>query len=189
MKMSNSLVKSLQEKFPTEKTQFGQCLIVPSKNFVPAWEQQLKNEGCSTFYQSYRGKSCVFVRLAEATPAAAAAAAPTPATRKTRWTVEETEQLKRLYEKRLSFRQIADKLGRSRGSVLGKVQRLGLYGSRNPQSTIVAEEKSTVASENLGDDVIREYLGCVSELYPRYPHVCAVLLKECTDKILGERRG
>ena len=187
--MVNSLVKSLQEKFPTEKTQFGQCLIVPSKNFVPAWEQQLKNEGCSTFYQSYRGKSCVFVRLAEATPAAAAAAAPTPATRKTRWTVEETEQLKRLYEKRLSFRQIADKLGRSRGSVLGKVQRLGLYGSDNTQSPTVGEEKSTVASENLGDDVIREFLGACALLYPKYPNATAYLLKEASQKILGERRG
>ena len=188
--MSNSLVESLQEKFPTEKTQFGQCLIVPSKNFVPAWEQQLKNERCGIFYQSYRGKSCVFIRLAEAlAEATPATEVPAPPTRKTRWTQEETQRLKQLRREGLSFNEIASKLGRSRGSVLGKCQREKLYASPNPQSNIMAEEKSTVASENLGDDVIREYLGCVSELYPRYPHVCAVLLKECTDKILGERRG
>ena len=90
--------------------------------------------------------------------------------------------LKELFSQELSYGEIGEKLGRTKGSILGKVQRLKLVRSENPEPTSMLGP-----TVNIADNVVKEYLACVSELYPRHRHVCAFLLKEASNMILGEK--
>jgi hypothetical protein len=120
--------------------------------------------------QSWNGESCVFVQLEK----------PKPNTKFGKhWSPEEVEQLKSLVRLGLSPSEIASKLGRTRIAVRGKIRRLGLHMEATPQTD--------TNQTSLEDDFVKEFLGACSLLYPTYKKACAFLLKECVNKILGEK--
>lgn len=171
------LINSLLKQFPHEKTAFGDCVIIPSHSFNPEWEQQLKGEGHKTFMQSWNGEASFFIPLEKSVTIE-----KTNSKFRKRWTETESAKLKMLFSQELSYAEIGGKLGRTKGSILGKVQRMRLVRFENPEPNNMLEP-----AVNIANDVVKEYLACVSELYPRYPHVCTVLLKEVASKILGEK--
>ena len=188
----SSLMDSLKHEYPQEHINaFGKCLVIPSKAFLPEWEEQLKRQDYKTFMQARNGETCVFIRLEKSVtvekPEKRTSAFPR------RWTEREVEQLKELVGIGLKPSEIASKLDRSRFSVLGKMQRMN-FTQPEPTSMLepIASSNPTLGFESqeptvsIGDDVIKEFLGACSLLYPTYKTACAYLLREASNKILGE---
>jgi len=118
------LFEELTSKYPLEDVPpLGRCLIVPSGEFQPEWEERLKAEGCKIFSQSYNGRICFFVRPPKQAQSAEAPAEPKTGTK---WTPELIEKLKELRMKGLGYRAIARELGLSPDSVYKQLRKLGL---------------------------------------------------------------
>lgn len=178
----SSLANSLQQQFPTKTIQpYGKVLVIPSKLYENEWEAQLEAEGYKTFSQTWNGELSVFIPIEKS-----GTIEKTNSKFRKRWTLEEANKLKEFFDMGLGPSEIAHKLDRTRGSILGKMQRLELqrFTTTPAQSTDTSELSITI-----GDDVVKEFLACVSELYPRYRHVCAFLLKEASNTILGEKQN
>ncbi|MCJ7559154.1 hypothetical protein MUO79_00870 [Candidatus Bathyarchaeota archaeon] len=57
-------VEELREKWPVrEVSVYGNCIVVPDKQFKREWEQDLKAEGAVVLYQALPGGTCALVRL------------------------------------------------------------------------------------------------------------------------------
>lgn len=57
-------VEELREKWPVRKVSvYGNCIVVPDKQFKREWEADLRAEGAVVLYQSLPGGTCALVRL------------------------------------------------------------------------------------------------------------------------------
>lgn len=80
-----------------------------------------------------------------------------------KWTPEEKETLTRLYNEGLSFREIADAVGRPRNATAAMCGALGLNRNGTPPAEVVAsrnEAKRQHVASNRGryNDYLREYM-------------------------------
>jgi len=58
------IVEELREKWPVrEVSVYGNCIVIPDKQFKREWEEGLKAEGAVVLYQSLPGGTCALVRL------------------------------------------------------------------------------------------------------------------------------
>lgn len=89
------------------------------------------------------------------------------------WTEEERQEVKRLLEKGLDCKQIAQKLNRRLMSVVVVATHLKKKETK-PQSQEKTEDP----------DLIKEFLSACSLLYPTHKRACAALLKQAAEKIL-----
>jgi hypothetical protein len=129
--------------------------------------------------QSWNGESCIFIQLEK--PNSTGESNVTDRFRK-HWSHEEMQALKEFVSEGLDPASIAEKLGRSRLAVIGKIRRLRLR-SESMQNAASAETNQI----NLEDDDVKEFLSACSLLYPKHRRACAFLLKKCINKILGEK--
>jgi len=181
------LIEVLKQRFGIENVDvFGECVVVPSRFFLPNWEKELKSQGFSVYTNSFNGAAAFFIRLNK-TKNNSVSEKPVVSTekpivkgKKRFWTKEEEEQLKDMVQRGLRNRDIAKALGRSKIAIQGKVTHMGLVGARLEPATIITAPNPVLHVE---DDVVKEYLACVSELYPRYRNVCVLLLKQATSKM------
>lgn len=165
------LYDQLRESWPCEVVEpFGEVLVIPNRLFKPQWKAMLESEGVRIYSQAYNGETCFFLKEGNAKPIQRKP--------KRRWTTQDDALLKDLYSQGLAVRDIGSKLDRSRLAVQHRLQRLGLLTPSQPINKDVASEPSS-----LNDSVVKEFLACVSELYPRYPSVCKLLLQEASNKI------
>jgi len=190
-------IEVLKERFPSETINpYGEVLVVPTRLFQAGWEASLKAQGFKTFATDYNRESVFLIQLNKPKPTDTAAAIANPLVRapKRIWTDEDEAILKELYcAQGLPLEAIASKLGRSKTSIAGKVQQMRLFRLR-PNSevsvlTILPPNISISKSEPiLTDSLVKEYLACVSELFPRYRNVCVLLLKQATGEVLREEQ-
>jgi hypothetical protein len=137
-------LEQLKEDFAvTNVAPYGDCLVIPASMFGPAWEEDLKNEGCKIFSGSSEGKAAFFVKV----PVEEAKAertrtvyAPPPSEknvsekqRKTplgvTWTDQENKCLIELVGQKLSPDEIAKHLpGRTEIAVRLRIGRLEKHG-------------------------------------------------------------
>jgi hypothetical protein len=128
--------------------------------------------------QSWNGESCVFIQLEKPNSTGESNAADKF---RKHWSHEEVQALKEFVSEGLDPASIAEKLGRTRLAVIGKIRRLRLLRTESMQSTASAETNQIT----LEDDDVKEFLSACSLLYPKHRRACAFLLKECINKILG----
>lgn len=165
------LIDELKKTWATHRiSPYGLVVAVPSREFRNEWKEQLEAEGIKIYSQAYNGASYFFLKEKNE----AQEAKPIQRKPKRRWTSQDDSLLKDLYSQSLPVRDIGSKLDRSRIAVQHRLQRLGLLTNSQAINKEVANDDSLV---------VKEYLACVSELYPRYPSVCKLLLREASNKI------
>ena len=187
----SSLANSLQQQFPTETIQpYGKVIVIPNKDFLPEWEQQLKSQGHKVFMQSWNGESSFFIRIEKDHSVTEQPSSIVDAVDDRfgkHWTSMEVKKLKELLDMGLKPKEIASKLGRSKFAVIGKIDRMKL--TQSVAGAAPAVTSMLAPTINIADNIFKEYLACVSELYPRYPNVCIFLLQEASNKILKEKHA
>jgi len=106
-----------------------------------------------------------------------------------RWTTEEDNIIHSMLQEGHQHKDIADKLGRSLNSVMNHIQ--VMRGQRKKGKWLDVEKsdlsmpKSDLPAQN--DDIIKEFLAAVIDLYPKYPCATKLLISEIS-KALGEVR-
>jgi len=172
-----SLLDSLKERFKVEQTEYGNCVVIPKREWttLPAnWEAQLEKEGAKVFTQSWNGEAAFFVKMAEATKQRKL--------RLRRWTEEDIAKLKQLHSENLTIGTIAKELGRSYFGVQHMIERLQL-----PRD-VRRREAAPDPTPKGNDDVVKEFLSACSLLYPSHRQACAYLLREASKQILAEAK-
>lgn len=151
-------LKALEEQYETaEIKEWGECLIIPLKDFSPEKEREIKSQGYRVRYQGWSGQTCAFIILgnngngnsqdpqtsqAENEPMSKRPEIKIPKPtqqsvlraelERQHWTFEEMTTLKKLYESHMTVPEIAKQLHRPFSSVQGHIKRLQLR--RLPQT-------------------------------------------------------
>lgn len=171
------LYELLSQSYPEENVEpYGLCLIIPHSHFKHEWMEQLKGEGCQVFTQSYNGKVCFFIRKKQSQNQTEtrvnASSSPGKPRRAKPWTREEEAELIRLRNMGLNLKEIASKLNRSKGSVMGKIGAL----KRQPTPGVQTDKPQINAN-----DSVTELLNALNTLHPKYRRICLFLLRHFED--------
>lgn len=166
------------------------CLVIPNKVFKSEWMKRLEAEGCKVYMNGFDGEIYAFVRLPTDKALSKANETNTPSKDNLGrpWTQEEYEKLKELRSQGFSLKEIAAKLNRTKSSIIHKLYDKQFQtesmetDKQQPTNNKEAANETTMPVSN--DNVVKEFLTCVSELYPRYPQVCKFLLREASNRIL-----
>ncbi|MEM2385874.1 MAG: GcrA family cell cycle regulator [Candidatus Bathyarchaeia archaeon] len=174
------LFEELAQTFPVEVVEpFGEVLVIPVKAFREEWRSQLQNENVQIYLSGYRGQSC-FLLKKKAVPSSDPAVSIAGSTKQKRWTKEEEVLLAKLLQEGASISQIAEKLGRKRGSVIGKITRIK---RKNKQGETVGKNQN-LASEKT--DLLKELICSLNLLFEHgYVFCCRVLLQNA-NMFIGE---
>ncbi|MBS7637045.1 hypothetical protein KEJ37_06940 [Candidatus Bathyarchaeota archaeon] len=182
------LYEELSQTYPLEDIYpYGLVLIVPKEVFKSEWESTLKNENVQIYTNSYNGRICFFLRKKEdgqnqsksenvnVQPSTVEQSRKLKA-RRFEWSQSDLEALKQMRMQGLGIKQISLKLGKPRGSVLGKLKSLKKLQTQNLQPQ----------TRNFEDDgLFKEYLEASQILYPKYRRACLLLLKKA-EEVLSE---
>lgn len=106
--------------------------------------------------------------------------------RRKKWTSQDDAHLKDLYSQDLPVVDIASKLGRSKTAIHHRLKKLGISTLTVEQDKEDQTQPSVNVNVNVNDDFVKEVLSACSLLYPSHKQACALLLKEASNKILGE---
>lgn len=142
-RVSDALVtiEELKETFVVSDTPYGKCIVIPARMFGPAWEEDLKKQGCKIFSGSSEGQTAFFVKLPNAkTPEETPRMVYQPnGSRRGEhlgrlWTEEEDKRLIELAKQKLTYEKIAQQMpSRTENSVrvrIGRLEKKGLLPSR-----------------------------------------------------------
>lgn len=165
------------------------CIVIPNKVFKTEWMKRLENEGCKVYMNGFNGEAYAFVRLPTDNEFNKANGTTTPSRDHLgrSWTQEEHEKLKELRGQGFSLKEIAARLNRTKSSVIHKLYDKQFQAEpmkTNEQQANVKEADNEPNTPMSNDNVVKEFLTCVSELYPRYPQVCKFLLRAASNRIL-----
>ncbi|MEM3701002.1 MAG: GcrA family cell cycle regulator [Candidatus Bathyarchaeia archaeon] len=168
------LFEELTQSFPLEDVYpYGLVLVIPKEAFQNEWETQLKNEGVQVYTNSYNGRICFFLRKKDDV-----------SRKQRRWTLQEETELLKLWKEGYGVSQIAEKLGRCRGSVIGKIQRLKENGKLQVVTNITKELGSNPSPQN--NDLLKELIQSLNLLYEKGHVLSCKILLENANKFMEE---
>jgi len=176
------------------------------KQFPKQYEDQMRKEGRKVRYQGYDGQTCAFITLEnegenhtaepqkpslepyhepravveEPEKTISTKEIPSTLKRSGRWTIKETQDLRRMYEEeRLPLAEISERLKRTKSAIESHARNLGLRRKREPSADSPVQP---VLHTGNGDGHVKELLRACSLLYLNNHRYAAVVLLHATAK-------
>lgn len=159
------LYETLSKQFLQREVEpYGSVLIVPSKLFKNEWQNELSREDIRVYQGAYDGQTCFFLKA----PTQNNITKKANPTSSRGWSREQEEQLRQLLEQGLSYSEIANRLGKKKGAVIGKAVRM-----RKAKC-----EPARDSNPEKNPDFLNEFLEALTLLYQHgHRRVCLFLLK------------